>query len=189
MKMKLKRKWCSNRWIVWGCVSIFPLFFLGCETTNSGTTEVTGTMREPLTEWDVEIYQNPHGLLSWVPDMEIQVKFEQVAKMESSGTSSSSKPSAIEEKTYQIVADLKKRAARMGSNAIVIREVRVNEDVVEHRSSGYERVRFPDGSIREVEAPVRVSYSRVYKVTIAADSVFLDWNTVWTGEPPPASGN
>ncbi len=159
------------------------LVHTGCETTNSGTTQVTGKTRAALTEWDVDIYQNPAGLLSWIPDMEIPVKFEEIAKLESSGTTMSSNPSAIDDQTTQIVTDLKKRAARMGANGIVIREVNVAEDVVERQSSGYENVRFPDGSIRQVEAPVRISYQRVYKVTIKADSVFLDWNTVWTGEP------
>ncbi len=157
--------------------------FSGCETTNSGTTQVTGKTRSALTEWDVDIYQNPAGLLSWVPDMDIPVKFEEIAKLESSGTTVSGNPSAIDDQTTKIVTDLKKRAARMGANGIVIREVSVVEDVVERQSSGYENVRFPDGSIRQVEAPVRISYQRVYRVSIKADSVFLDWNTVWTGEP------
>lgn len=164
-------------------LAVGVLIHTGCETTNSGTTQVTGKTRAALTEWDVDIYQNPAGLLSWVPDMDIPVKFEEVAKLESNGTTASNNPSAIDDKTVQIVTDLKKRAARMGANGIVIREVGVTEDVVEHRSSGYERVRFPDGSYGEVEAPVRISYQRVYKITIKADSVFLDWNTVWTGEP------
>lgn len=187
MKMRLKRRWRSDRWVVGVCVSVFSFLLLGCETTNSGLTEVTGTLREPLTEWDVDIYQNPPGLLGWVLDMEIPTKYEQVAKMESSATAGTSNPAAIDQKTTQIVTDLKKRAAKMGANAIVIRDVRVEEEIVEHQSSGYERVRYPDGSIREVEAPVRVSYSRVYKVTIVADSVFLDWNTVWTGNPTPTN--
>lgn len=172
-------------------VSIFLavgiLVHTGCETTNSGTTRVTGKTRAALTEWDVDIYQNPAGLLSWVPDMDIPVKFEEVAKLESSGTTASNSPSAIDDKTMQIVTDLKKSAAKMGANGIVIREVNIVEDVVEHRSSGYERVRYPDGSYGEIEAPVRISYQRVYKVTIKADSVFLDWNTVWTGEPTKKS--
>jgi len=159
------------------------LVWSGCETTNSGTTQVTGTTRPALTEWEVDIYQDPAGLLAWIPDMEIPVQFEEVAKLESSDTTISNNPNAIDEKTVQIVTDLKKRAAQMGSNGIIVREVNVAEDVVERRSSGYETVRFPDGSYGQIEAPVRVSYQRVYKITIKADSVFLDWNTVWTGEP------
>lgn len=159
------------------------LAFAGCETTNSGSTQVTGTTRAALTEWEVDIYQVPPGLLTWVPDMEIPVQFEEVAKLESSDSTISNSPNAIEEKTVQIVTDLKKRAARMGANGIIVREVSVAEDVIERRSSGYETVRFPDGSYGQVEAPVRISYERVYKITIKADSVFLDWNTVWTGEP------
>lgn len=172
----------------WGVfLAVCPLLFSGCETTNSGSTQVTGKTRSALTEWDVDIYQDPAGLLPWVPDMNIPVKFEEVAKLESSGTAGTNSPTAIDDKTSQIVTDLKKRAAKMGANAIVIREVSVVEDVVEHRSSGYERVRYPDGSYGEIEAPVRISYQRVYKVTIKADSVFLDWNTVWTGEPTTSS--
>ncbi len=159
------------------------LALLGCETTHSGSTQVTGQTRPALTEWDVDIYQDPPGLLAWIPDMEIPVNFEEVAKLESSGTTASNSPTAIDDKTAQIVTDLKKRAAQLGANGIVIREVAVAEDIVEHRSSGYETVRFPDGSYGEVEAPIRISYQRVFKVTIKADSVFLDWNTVWTGEP------
>ncbi len=187
MKTKLKRRWSSNQWIACISASIFPFLFVGCETTGSGMTEVTGTLRPPLTEWDVDIYQIPAGLLPWVPDMDIPAQYEQVARMESSGTSQSSNPASIDNKTSQMVSNLKKRAAKMGANAIIIREVTVNEKIVEHQSSGYERVRYPDGSIREVEAPVRISYSRVYEIRIAADSVFLDWNTVWTGEPGPVN--
>ncbi len=177
----------NKRTIFCLCVSLIPFVFSGCETTNYGTTEVTGQMRAPLTEWDVDIYQDPPGLLSWVLDMDIPTKYEKIASMESSGTSQSSNPRSIDEKTNQIVTDLKKRAAKMGANGIIIRGVNVAEDVVEHRSSGYETVRFPDGSYGEVEAPVRISYQRVYKVTIAADSVFLDWDQVWTGEPTAAN--
>ena len=172
-----------RRYIIGGLIAAGCFAFSGCETTNSGTTQVTGKTRSALTEWDVDIYQNPAGLLSWIPDMDIPVRFEEIAKLESSGTTASNSPSAIDDKTAQIVTDLKKRGARMGANGIVLREVNVAEDVIERQSSGYENVRFPDGSIRQVEAPVRISYQRVYKVTIKADSVFLDWNTVWTGEP------
>ena len=70
----------------------------------------------------------------------------------------------------------------MGANGIVFREVNVAEDVAERQLSGYENVHFPDGSIRQVKATVKISYQRIYKGMIKADSVFLDWNTVWTGE-------
>lgn len=171
-----------NRLIISVCVSLFSFAFVGCETTSSGVTEVTGKMRTPLTEWDVDVYQQPAGLLTWVLDMDIPTRYEQVARLEASATTQSSNPAAFDQKTNQIVTDLKKRAAKMGANAIVLKEVNMTEEIVEHQSSGYERVRYPDGSIREVEAPIRTSYSRIYKVTIIADSVFLDWDNVWTGE-------
>ena len=173
----------KNRLLVCLCLSfVMALVFSGCETTSSGATDVTGQMRTPLTEWDVDVYQNTPGLLDWVLDMEIPTSFEQVATLESSATTQSSSQAALDQKTTQIVTDLKKRAARMGANAIVLKAVNMTEEIVEHQSSGYERVRYPDGTIREVEAPIRISYSRVYKVTISADSVFLDWDNVWTGE-------
>ena len=172
----------KNRLIISVCVSLLSFAFVGCETTSSGVSEVTGKMRTPLTEWDVDVYQQPAGLLTWVLDMDIPTSYEQVARMESSATTQNSNPAAFDQKTNQIVTVLKKRAAKMGANAIVLKEVNMTEEIVEHQSSGYERVRYPDGSIREVEAPIRTSYSRVYKVTIIADSVFLDWDNVWTGE-------
>jgi len=158
----------------------------GCETTSTSTTQVTGKVRPAVSDWEVDVYQDPAGLLPWVLDMEIPTRYEQVAAMESEGNASSSNPSAVEDATYRIVDDLKKKAARLGANGIVIRKVDVTEDIQEVRTGGnYETVRYPDGSYREVYVPERVSYRRVYKVRIAADSVFLDWDNVWTGEPTP----
>ncbi len=173
----------SNRWKAWICLAMASAFLMGCETTNSGYTEVTGKVRPALTEWDVDLYQDPPGQLTWIPDMEIPVTFEQVAKLESSATAMNQNRATIDEKTTNIVSDLKKRAAKLGANGVIIREVRVSEEVIERQSSGYENVRFPDGSIRQVEAPVYTTYERVYKVTLLADSVYLDWDTVWIGEP------
>ncbi len=170
-------------WAVWLCAVSGLVFLSGCETTTSGTTQVTGKVRAAVTEWDVDLYQDPAGQLSWIPDMEIPVKYEEVAKLESSATVSNNNPMAIEEKSTQIVSDLKKKAARLGANGVIVREVQLTEEVVERHSDGYQTVRYPDGSYGQVEVPVQTYYERVYKVKILADSVFLDWNTVWTGEP------
>jgi len=157
------------------------ILFSGCETTESGTTEITGQRRKAVSEWDVDIYQDPVGLLPWVADMDIPAKYEQIAKLEAADTVGFNNRTAVDDKTTQMVFDLKKRAARLGANAIVVREVNIAEDVVERQSSGYETVRYPDGSIGQIDVPVVSSYERVFKITIVADSVFLDWNTVWTG--------
>ena len=180
MNMFNKREW-SKRSVATLAI-VFTILFLnsGCESSSTGVVEMTGDARAPLTEWDVEVYQDPKGLLPWVPDMEIPVRYDEIAKLESNGTTSFT-AGAVDNKTTQIVTDLKKQAARMGANAIIIREVKVFEDVVQRQTSGYENVRFPDGSIRQVEVPVQTYYDRVLRVTIAADSVFLDWDTVWTG--------
>jgi|GEM_PF-850364 hypothetical protein len=162
----------------WAIVSIFLWILSGCESTSTGVVEVTGDVRPALTEWDVEVYQDPKGLLPWVPDMEIPVRYEVIAKLESSGTSGFTL-GAADNKTAQIVTDLKKEAAKLGANAIIIREVKTFEDIVERQTSGYENVRFPDGSIRQVEVPPQVYYERVMKVDVAADSVYLDWENVW----------
>ena len=173
---------------IFAIVSILLFALSGCETTSSSTTQVTGKVRAAVSDWEVDVYQNPAGLLPWVLDMEIPTRFEQVAAMESEGNASSSNPSAVEDATYRIVDDLKKKAARLGANGIIIRKVDVTEDIQEVRTGGnYQTVRYPDGSYREVYVPERVSYRRVYKVKIAADSVFLDWDNVWTGEPAPAT--
>ena len=178
--MKLySRKEESRRWITTLIiVSIFLWALSGCESTSTGVVEVTGDVRPALTEWDVEVYQDPKGLLPWVPDMEIPVRYDVIAKLESNGTSGFN-PGAVDNKTTQIVTDLKKQAAKLGANAIIVREVKIFEDVVERQTSGYENVRFPDGSIRQVEVPPRIYYERVMKVNIAADSVYLDWENVW----------
>ncbi|HCR31629.1 MAG TPA: hypothetical protein DIV79_16620 [Opitutae bacterium] len=178
--MKLySRKEESRRWITTLIiVSIFLWALSGCESTSTGVVEVTGDVRSALTEWDVEVYQDPKGLLPWVPDMEIPVRYDVIAKLESNRASGFN-PGAVDNKTTQIVTDLKKQAAKMGANAIIVREVKIFEDVVERQTSGYENVRFPDGSIRQVEVPPRTYYERVLKVNIAADSVYLDWENVW----------
>ena len=178
--MKLySRKEESRRWITTLIiVSIFLWALSGCESTSTGVVEVTGDVRSALTEWDVEVYQDPKGLLPWVPDMEIPVRYDVIAKLESNSASGFN-PGAVDNKTTQIVTDLKKQAAKMGANAIIVREVKIFEDVVERQTSGYENVRFPDGSIRQVEVPPRIYYERVLKVNIAADSVYLDWEIVW----------
>ena len=68
--MKLySRKEESRRWITTLIiVSIFLWALSGCESTSTGVVEVTGDVRSALTEWDVEVYQDPKGLLPWVPD-------------------------------------------------------------------------------------------------------------------------
>ena len=179
--MKLERKRVQGSDIGrLGCffVFVFSFLFQGCETTDYGMTEVTGQLRKPVDESYVDIYQDPPGLVSWIPDMNIPATYEQIAKMELSENSSSSRTTAIEDATYNLVYSLKKRAAKMGANAIVVREVKVTEEVVEEKSSPYRTVRYPDGSLGQVEVPVTVSYRRVYKVTVSADSVFLDWDNV-----------
>jgi len=167
-----------NRLVSNVLVSTFLWVLTGCETTSTGVVEVTGKVRPALTEWDVDVYQDPKGLLPWVPDMDIPVRYEVIAKLESNGTSGFT-PGAVDDKTTQIVTDLKKQAAKLGANAIVIREVKIFEDIVERQTSGYENVRFPDGSIRRVEVPPQTYYERVMKVNVAADSVYLDWENVW----------
>ena len=179
--MDMKDKGMKSRNLGWlGILFVFVLSFLfqGCETTDSGMTEVTGQLRTPVDESYVDIYQDPPGLVSWIPDMDIPTTYEQIAKMELSENSSSSRTTAIEDAVYNLVYSLKKRAARMGANAIVVRDVKVTEEVVEEKSSPYRTVRYPDGSLGQVEVPVTVSYRRVYKVTVSADSVFLDWDNV-----------
>ncbi|MEC7906924.1 MAG: hypothetical protein VYC82_06835 [Verrucomicrobiota bacterium] len=178
MKLFKVKPGFRNRVVMWIHVSTFLWILSGCESTSTGVVEVTGDVRPALTEWDVEVYQDPMGLLPWVPDMDIPARYEVIAKLESNGTSGFT-PGAVDNKTTQIVTDLKKQAAKLGANAIVIREVKIFEDVVERQTSGYENVRFPDGSIRQVEVPPQTYYERVMKVNVAADSVYLDWENVW----------
>ncbi len=179
MKMKNERLEDGSL-LGWRCLIFLalPLLYLGCTTTDSGTTNVTGQLRPPVDESYVDLYQDPPGLLAWIPDMEIPTTYEQVAQMELSGSSPSNQTSAIENTTYNLVYGLKRRAAKLGANAIIIREVKISEEVVEQESSPYRTVRYPDGSIGEVEVPVTVSYKRVFKVTVLAESVFLDWNNI-----------
>ena len=178
MKLLNVRSGFRNRVVSWILVSIYLWILSGCESTSTGVVEVTGDVRPALTEWDVEVYQDPKGLLPWVPDMDIPVRYEVIAKLESNGTSGFT-TGAVDNVTTQIVTDLKKQAAKLGANAVVIREVKIFEDVVERQTSGYENVRFPDGSIRQVEVPPQTYYERVMKVNVAADSVYLDWENVW----------
>lgn len=186
MENRIKKS--EGKAIICAIVSMFLIAVSGCETTTSSSTQVTGKVRPAVSDWEVDVYQDPKGLLPWVLDMEIPTKFEQVATMESEGSASSSNPSAVEDATFRIVDDLKKKAGRLGANGIIIRKVDVTEDIQEVRTGGnYESVRYPDGTYRDVYVPERVSYRRVYKVLIAADSVFLDWDQVWTGEPTPSS--
>ncbi len=177
MKMRSRQTRIENaKWPTWVFVLVIYFLVQGCTTTDSGTTQVTGQLRNPVDPSSVDIYQNPAGLIDWIPDMEIPTAFEQIATMELSDTASNNQRQAIDNITYNLVYSLQRRAAKMGANGIVIREVKVSEDVVEEQSSPYRTVRYPDGSIGEVEVPVTVSYRRVLKVTVVADSVFLDWN-------------
>ena len=134
MKLFNVRPGFGNRLVSCILVSTFLWILSGCESTSTGVVEVMGDVRPALTEWDVEVYQDPKGLLPWVPDMDIPVRYEVIAKLESNGTSGFTQ-GAVENKTTQIVTDLKKQAAKLGANAIVIREVKIFEDVVARQTS------------------------------------------------------
>ena len=152
------------------------LVLVGCRTTGNLTVEMTGDARPPVEASIVEVFQDPPGLVDDIQDVNTPSDFERIAKLEMSGIANIGSREDIQKVASKMIKSLRRQAANLGANALVIRKVALTE--TERETNAIPRtlnVRSFDRGQEEYDMqPPELIAQKVLEVTVLADSIFFD---------------
>lgn len=152
------------------------LVLLGCNTTGNLMVEMTGDARPPTGASIVEVFQDPPGMVDDIRDSNTPSDFERIAKLEISGIARIGSREDIQKVASKMIKSLRRQAADLGANALVIRKVTLIE--TERETDAIPRtlnVRAFDKGQEEYDMqPPELIAQKVLEVTVLADSIFLD---------------
>ncbi len=154
------------------------MLLVGCATTGTVEVDMIGQTRPPLDDTSVEVYQSPQGLLSEIPNRKAPTGLELIARLETSGVAKRRTIQDVSKTASQMVSSLKRQAAKLGANALVVRDVVVAEEQMAGQAIPRTlNVRAFENGIEEYDAePDQIMSRQVLKVTVKADSMFHDAN-------------